>query len=722
MTCSHLPKFRLPSLPSAFCLWHVRCAGASTSSGFFSGGRARTLVSLTFWAVVVFCAILFGVPSLRAADEQAAASAQTGESNPLKQLSLDQLGDVKVTSVSKEPEEVWNTPAAIYVLTGDDIRRSGATTIPEALRLVPGVDVARIDSDHWSIGVRGFGSGFSKSLLVLIDGRSVYTPLFAGVYWDVQDVPLEDIDRIEVVRGPGGTIWGSNAVNGVINIITKSAAETHGLLVSTGGGNLDEGALVARYGGTAGSNFDYRLYGKAFTRGAEIHPELPHYDEWRQQRGGFRLDWNDKARDSFVVQGDIYRGQDGEITSLGSFSPPAQVTLAGSDDVSGGDLLARWRHEYTGGSDLQVQASYDRTYRNAAQYSETRDTFDVDVLYHERLGRRQDLLWGVGARISPSTFGQKVQTLSFTPASLTYSLYSGFAQDQIQIVPDKLSVFVGTKLEHNNFSGFDAQPSARVLWTPTARQTLWGAVTRAVRTPSSLDTDIQLLDFVGTVKGVPNPIYFGLSGDHSFKPEKLLGYETGYRALLTPSVYFDVSGFYNRYRDLEGYTAATLSVEPSPITYDLLGVSFANAIKGTTGGFELAPDWRPTAWLELKPSYSYLHVYTQDQAGSSDTSNVKVYNGSSPTNQIVFESRSNLPDHFESDFTYRYVGGLPAQGVSAYSTGDARFGWHSGDLDLSIVGQNLFQPTHGEFGNTPGPVVQIRRTVFGKITWSSKER
>jgi len=224
------------------------------------------------------------------------------------------------------------------------------------------------------------------------------------------------------------------------------------------------------------------------------------------------------------------------------------------------------------------------------------------------------------------------------------------------------------------------------------------------------------------VKGIPNPIYFGLSGDRTFQPEKLLGYETGYRALLAPTFYFDVSGFYNRYRDLEGYTAGTLSVETSPIVYDLLGVSFANAVKGTTGGFELAPDWKPTPWLELKPSYSYLHIYTQDQAGSTDTSNVSVYNGSSPTNQIVFESLCNLPNHFESDFTYRYVSGLPAQGVSAYSTGDARFGWHSGDLDLSIVGQNLFQPTHGEFGNTPGPVVQIRRTVFGKITWSSKER
>ncbi len=664
--------------------------------------------------------LLLIAPAAKSADQS--ANEQQGGLKPLKELSLEQLGDVQVTSVSKEPEEVWDTPAAIYVLTSEDIRRSGATTIPEALRLVPGVEVARVDSDHWSIGVRGFGSGFSKSLLVLIDGRSVYTPLFAGVYWDVQDVPLDDIDRIEVIRGPGGTIWGSNAVNGVINIITKNSKDTHGLLMSAGGGNLNEGTLVTRYGGSIGDKLDYRVYGKAFTRGAEIHPEVPHYDEWRQQRGGFRIDWEKSTDDSLVIEGDMYDGQDGEITSLGSFSPPSQVTLAASDDVSGGNLTGRWRHEYGNGSDFQVQAYYDRTYRSAAQYAETRDTFDVDLLYRERIGFKQSFLWGLGARISPGTFVQKVATLTFDPASFTYSLYSGFVQDEIQLVPAKLSLTAGTKIEHNNFSGFDVQPSARLLWTPTPRQTLWGAVTRAERTPSSLDTDIHLTDFIGTVPPFPYPIYFRLNGDASFQPEKLIGYEAGYRSLLTPRLYVDWAGYYNRYRDLEGYTPGTLSVENSPIDYEVLDVSFANAIKGSTGGFEIAPDWKPTTWIELKGAYSYLHLHTEDQGASKDTSNVQSYNGSSPGQEVVFESLLNLPRHFESDFTYRYVSALPAHGVSAYSTGDARFGWHYGNLDFSIVGQNLFQPTHGEFGNTPGPVVQIRRTVFAKVTWSTQQQ
>src|SRR5665213_2485716 len=257
-----------------------------------------------------------------------ARAAQDIQETPadLKQLSLEQLGNVEVTTASKEPEEVWNTPAAIYVLTQEDIRRSGATSIPELLRLVPGVEVARIDSDHWSVGVRGFGSEFSKSVLVLIDGRSVYSPLFSGVYWNVQHVMLKDVARIEIIRGPGGTIWGANAVNGVINIITKNAKDTHGTLASVSGGNLDNGEGEVRQGGGIGNSFDYRFYGKAFTRGYESHPENPHYDDWRQQHGGFRMDWNKGSSDNFNVQGDIYRGEDGEITSVGSFSPIAQVT------------------------------------------------------------------------------------------------------------------------------------------------------------------------------------------------------------------------------------------------------------------------------------------------------------------------------------------------------------------------------------------------------------
>jgi len=635
----------------------------------------------------------------------------------LSQLSLGQLGDIAVTTASKEPEQVWQTPAAIYALTQEDIRRSGATTIPEVLRLVPGVEVARIDSDHWSIGVRGFGSGFSKSVLVLIDGRSVYTPLFAGVYWDVQDTVLEDIERIEVIRGPGGTIWGANAVNGVINIITKNAKDTHGTLASVSGGNLDNGEGEVRQGGGIGNSFDYRFYGKAFTRGYESHPEDPHYDDWRQQRGGFRMDWNKGSSDNFNVQGDIYHGEDGEITSVGSFSPVAQVTLAGNDIVSGGNVMGRWQHNFAGGNDFQVQAYYDRTDRQAVQYGETRNTFDVDFLYHLKLGSRQTVLWGAGARVSPSHFVQMVPGLNFTANNQTESIYSGFVQDEIQIVKQKLSLTLGSKFEHNSFDGFDAQPSARLLWTPRPRQTFWAAVTRAVRTPSRLDTDVELFEFLGDLPKTTVPAYLEVTGDPTFDSEELLGYEAGYRTLLTSKFYVDFSAFDNQYDDLASYGKGTGSLQTKPITYFLLAEPYANGIKGSTEGFEIAPKWNPTSWWQLKGSYSYLHLSTEDKPGYTDTGTVAIYNGSSPHSGIVIQSLFNLPKRFEYDMTYRYVSALPAQAVQAYSTADVRVGWHTGDFEFSVDGQNLFQPEHGEFGNTPGPVVGIGRTVYAKITW-----
>ena len=668
---------------------------------------------------IILLSVLFGTIG-------GAASSQTSHpsQDQLKKLSLDQLGNVEVTTVSKEPTSVWQTPAAIYVLTQEDIRRSGATSIPEVLRLVPGVEVARIDSDHWSIGIRGFGSSFSKSLLVLIDGRSVYTPLFAGVYWDVQDTVLEDIDRIEVIRGPGGTIWGANAVNGVINIITKSAKDTHGTLVSAAGGDLDEGIGEVRQGGKIGDTLNYRVYGKFFTRGPELHPENSDYDEWRQQRGGFRMDWDHDTADSFTVQGDIYQGDDGDITSVGSFSPPSQVTLAGSDAVSGGNVLGKWKHQFAEGSDFQVQAYYDRTDRHAAHYAEARDTFDVDLLYHQKLGGRQDVLVGFGARVSPSTFTQTIPALNFIPNRLTYSLYSGFVQDEIQIVARKLSLTVGTKLEGNVFNGFDAQPSVRLLWTANERYSVWGAVTRAVRTPSSLDTDVQLLEFLGKFPTVsPNPIYFGVNGNPDFKDEQLIGYEAGFRSLITRHFYVDLDGFENQYDDLESYGPRTISNQTSPIPYLLASQSFANGIRGATEGFEIAPDWNATNWWHIKGSYSYLHLHTEDKPGSTDTSNVNAYNGSSPTHEVTVQSLFNLPKGFESDLTYRYVSALPFQAVKAYSTGDVRVGWRTrGNFEFSVVGQNLFQPMHSEFGNTPGPDVGIRRTVYGKITWTHETK
>src|SRR6267154_2187007 len=393
----------------------------------------------------------------------------------LTQVSLEQLGQIEVTTASKRPVKVSRTPAAIYVVTQEDINRSGATSIPEALRLVPGVEVARIDSNTWSLGVRGFGSALSRSVLVLIDGRSVYTPLYAGVYWQVQDTLLEDVERIEVIRGPGGTIWGANAVNGVINIITKNAADTHGALVSTTSGNLDQGIGGARYGGDNGNGFHYRIYGKGFIRGHEFHPDGSNFEDWRTGQLGFRVDWGTTSRDAFTLQGDMYKGSDGERVAMSVYSPPAVQVLNGPHDVGGGNLLGRWRRQLDGDSDIQLQAYYDRTSRFSPQLDEIRNTFDLDFLYHFKLKGNQDLLSGVGARWSPDKIIRNFATLDFQPQTETDSIYSWFLQDRISIVQHRLSVTLGSKFEHNNFSGFEFQPNARLLWTPTKHQSVWAA-------------------------------------------------------------------------------------------------------------------------------------------------------------------------------------------------------------------------------------------------------
>ena len=427
--------------------------------------------------------------------------------------------------------------------------------------MAPGVEVARVDEDHWSVAIRGFAGQFSKSLLVLIDGRSVYTPLFEGVYWDVQNVMLEDIERIEVIRGPGGTIWGANAVNGVINIITKSARNTQGILGTLGGGSVDQGTGDFRYGGSTGKDFDYRIYGMGSIRGPEFHSDADPFDDFRMGQVGFRTDWNSDQKNSLTVQGDFYGALSGESTYISSFSPPAETAIEDKANASGGNLLARWQHATGDGSDIQIQTYFDRTNRQDLELGETRDTFDIDFVQHARVHGDQELTWGLGARVSPSNFIQTSQGVNFLPNKQTDSIYSGFVQYELPILHDKLRLTAGTKLEHNNFSGFDYQPSVRLLWTPTERQSFWAAVTRAVRTPSRLDQDVQFAILVESTP--PPPIYFEISGNPELKPEELIGYEAGYRTQVNPRLYVDFTAFFNSYNDLQSY-GRSLSLNRTP--------------------------------------------------------------------------------------------------------------------------------------------------------------
>jgi iron complex outermembrane receptor protein len=638
----------------------------------------------------------------------------------LTRVSLEELGQIEVTTASKVPVKASRTPAAIYVITQEDIRRSGATSIAEALRLAPGVEVARVDSNTWSLGVRGFGSALSRSVLVLIDGRTVYTPLFAGVYWQVQDTLLEDIERIEVIRGPGGTIWGANAVNGVINIITKNSKDTQGMLASAGGGNIDQGFVNFRYGAGRGKSFNYRMYGKAFTRGPEFHPDHKQFDDWRMGQAGFRSDWDLNDRDKFTLQGDLYNGDAGQSVGITSYSPPFMTNLQQNAELAGGNLLGRWKRVWDAGSDIQLQTYYDRTDRKQANFAESRDTFDIDFIHHLTLPRRQDFLWGLGARLSSGNATEVVPTVVFTPNHYTDKLYSAFIQDEIPFAGNQLSLTIGSKFLHNNYSGFEVQPTARLLWTPSPRQTVWGAVTRAVRTPSRVEEDLQLTALLS-----PNPLtFFRITGDRKFSSEHLVGYEAGYRTLLKSKFYLDITAFYNNYDQLLSIEPGTPFSESSPPPpHVVVPFLFRNGLFGSTSGFEIAPDWTPTSWWRLRGSYSYLHMDLNKEAASQDVSTVNSTQGSSPHHQVMIRSSVELPKKLEFDQTFRYVSALPAQLVEAYATADVRFSWRATrSLDFSVVGQNLFQPHHAEFGGDPGALVGIVRSAYAKITWQTGQR
>jgi iron complex outermembrane receptor protein len=659
---------------------------------------------------------LIAVPS------RAQSSNQTSEDR-LKELSLEQLGNVTVTSVAKAPTLVWRTPAAVYVITQDDIRRSGATSIPEALRLAPGVEVARINGDQWSIGIRGFGSNLTRSVLVLIDGRDVYTTLLAGTFWEVQDTLMEDIDHIEVIRGPGGTVWGPNAVNGVINVITKNSADTQGTLVSMGGGNEEQGFANVRYGGKTARGLNYRVYGKGFNRSAQAHTDGNFFDHWRAAQAGFRMDWSRQQRDTFTLQGDLYSESAGDNVNLVNYAPPFTRVVNGDQALSGGNVLGRWTRAMGEGKDIQIQAFYDRTNRHQPNFGDIRDTLDVDYLQRFRLGSRNQFSWGWGARASIGRELQPTTGLFFFPSSRTDQLDTAFIQDNISLLPNRLELQFGTKFLHTNYTGAEFEPSGRLLWTPSSTQTLWMAITHAVRTPSDGERDFNLTGFIGPGPGGV-PAFARFNANPNFQSEDMVGYELGYRRLLTRTLYFSASSFFNQYthlfsEDITGPFALENSPEPPHL---LLPAQFGNGLHGTTAGGELAPEWRPTEFWRLRGSYSFLHMVLKPNPISQDIGSGPIVAGSSPQHQALVQSSFDLPRNFTLDFDYRYVSALPAIHIPAYSTGDAHLSYSFGHFwEVSVVGENLLQPQHYENPSGPAANVGIKRSFYGKLLWRSKE-
>ena len=655
----------------------------------------------------------------RAAEWVQVDGSKEGPESPqdLTELSLEELINVEVTSVSRKEEPIFRAPSAVSIVTGSDIRRSGATSIPEALRLVPGLQVAQATAHDWAISSRGFNDLFANKLLVLMDGRSVYTPLYSGVIWDVQDTLLEDIDRIEVIRGPGATLWGANAVNGVINIITKNARDTQGLLLSGGGGTEEIGFGNVRYGGQLGEHTHYRVYTKYFNRDDTVDPSgNDSYDAWWMARAGFRADYEKDWVNTLTFQGDLYDGELRDSLLLPSFTLPNPVRVNDTTRALGGNALGRWTHHFTEASILQFQMYYDRTERDSEVLKETRNTFDLDLHHRFPIFERHEIIWGLGSRVSHDEQDDNNLFLSFDPTHRTTQLYSSFLQTEWELLEEKVKLTLGSKFEHNDYTGFEVQPGVRLTWTPDDKNTLWGSVSRAVRTPSRVEDDGRVLNSI--TPGAP-PTIVSLFGNNAYESEELTAYEIGYRIKAHPSVSVEVATFYNDYDSLRSFNTRSPFLETTPAPpHVVIPFIAVNDMEGETYGAEVAVEYKPLDWWRWRASYSYLQMELHLPSNSPDPISESA-EGTSPHHQAGLRSSMDLPHNLQFDVTGRYVDNLPTFGIPSYVAMDVRLGWRPwSHLEFAIVGQNLLDSQHPEFGSSfiATPPVEIQRAVYGKIT------
>lgn len=662
-----------------------------------------------------------------------AADDAPGNSHMLLKLGLEDLMNVRVTTVSREESTLARSPAAVFVVTPDMISRSGATSIPELLRMVPGLSVAHIDSSKWAVGSRGFADRFVGKLQVQIDGRSVYTPVNGGTYWDTFDYPLQDIERIEVIRGPGASMWGADAVNGIINVVTKPSKDTQGGLISAGGGSEDLGMGTLRWGGKINDRLHYRAYGRWFERGSGYHANGDAQDDWRQARFGFRMDWQPRPEDSIMFSGEYFIGLSGRRDRRASPTSPSTGfirTNTEDEESKGGNLNLRWTHEFNKDSKSVWQIYYDSFRRRGTggTFDFSVNTFDIDFQYEFRLGERQKLVLGGQYKLENISWEGSAGfdgAFATRPAReyVQRPLVGVFVHDEIEIVRDRFAVMLGAKLEHNEYTGFEFQPNARLLWTPTKKQTLWASVSRAVRTPTFLENDIGITTLPSRLSS-GRTVFPRIIGNTMLSAEELIAYEIGYRAQITDKVSLDAALFYNTYDKLFTTQSGTTSVDAQTGVLTL-PVNRSNKGFGETYGGEVAVTWTIADWWRLTANYTYVKMalHSDPSLPASSAAGFENIERQSPQNQVYLRSSFDLPGHVQFDVTGRYSDALPgfSPGIPAYFTMDARLAWKpKPGFEIALVGQNLLDNAHPEFGTSNlvrSPLVEVQRSVYGMVTF-----
>lgn len=625
------------------------------------------------------------------------------------ELDLEDLIEARVVTASKSKERAFDAPGAITVISNEDLRRSGHTTVMEALRMVPGLQVAQISSSSWSISSRGFGDEYANKLLVMIDGRSIYTRTFSGVFWDQVNLPLEDVDRIEVIRGPGATLWGANAVNGVINIVTKESKYTQGAYLTGGGGNYERASAEGRVGGKLGNYGHYRLYSRHVERErTEGRDGRDRHNGWWRTLTGFRADWENSSNDAFTLHGEVQRGGNEQETIQSGINDDTQTTNA--------YLRGRWGKILENGSQLNASSYIDHDYRDSASIEMRVTNVDVDVNHTLRWMGRNELVWGGGYRATLDEYGSR-NVLSFVPDSDRQHLFSAFVQNKFEATRN-LDLILGSKLERNDYTGMEVQPTAKFSYRPDGRSTLWGSVARAVRTPSRAEDSIQLLLY--PVPGTP--AIARAYGNHGIGSEEMFAYELGYRVSPADGLIFDIAGYYNHYDDLSGLSFDTPFNDNGTM---IVPLRVSNVGQGEVYGIETSATWQVNPQWRLAGYYTFSRMFTDTPATSTLFLG---YEDLWPQHTFSIRSYYNIRDDLELDAALYYVSSLDdalnvdistPRPVDSYLRGDVRLGWRPVDgLEFSFAGLNLIEGEHTEFVDSRFyEATRIGRSYYGKVSW-----